>query len=176
MLKLKFRRETCSFLSLYWLKFHHQIRCSTCKVWCWTRPSFQLPNYNSSILQIWTSTTFSVNVFSGSDLLALIGESLTSHVVKLTPIFTKILTSCSYNCWPLLLRMSVALTCCSSNATTLSCCGDVLVPEYFYFFQIGNSTVKFLHALVLFALVRITRISSIKPLTHTCTVQIYTCE
>ena len=53
--------------------------------------------------------TFSVNVFSGSNLLALIGESLTSDLVKLTPIFTKILTSCPYNCWPLLLRISVEI-------------------------------------------------------------------
>ena len=34
-------------------------------------------------------------------------ESLTSHVITLTPILAKILTSDPYNCWPLLLRKSV---------------------------------------------------------------------
>ena len=39
--------------------------------------------------------------------MTLIGESLTSHVITLTPILAKILTSDPYNCWPLLLRKSV---------------------------------------------------------------------
>ena len=42
-----------------------------------------------------------------SNLVTLIGENLTSHVIRLTPILAQILTSCSYNCWPLFLRMSV---------------------------------------------------------------------
>ena len=43
--------------------------------------------------------------------MALVGANLTSLVIKLTPIFPKILTSCPYNCWPLLMRMSVYLFC-----------------------------------------------------------------
>ena len=39
--------------------------------------------------------------------MALVGASLTSQVIKVTPILPEILTSCPYNCWPLLLRMSV---------------------------------------------------------------------
>ena len=42
-----------------------------------------------------------------SNLVTLIGKSLTSHVIRLTRILAKILTSVPYNCWPLLLRMSV---------------------------------------------------------------------
>ena len=42
-----------------------------------------------------------------SNQVTLIGESLTSHVVSLTPILAKTLTSDPYNCWPLLLRKSV---------------------------------------------------------------------
>ena len=34
-------------------------------------------------------------------------KTLTSHVIKLTPILTKILTSHPYNCWLLKLRLSV---------------------------------------------------------------------
>ena len=41
--------------------------------------------------------------------MTLIGESLTSHVITLTPILAKILTSDPYNCWPLLLRKSVTI-------------------------------------------------------------------
>ena len=41
------------------------------------------------------------------NLVALVGASLTSQVIKVTPILPEILTSCPYNCWPLLLRMSV---------------------------------------------------------------------
>jgi len=41
------------------------------------------------------------------NLVALVGASLTSQVRKVTPILPEILTSCPYNCWPLLLRMSV---------------------------------------------------------------------
>ena len=44
------------------------------------------------------------------NLVALVGASLTSQVIKVTPILPKILTSCPYNCWPLLLRMSVIHT------------------------------------------------------------------
>ena len=40
-----------------------------------------------------------------SNLVTLIGESLTSHVITLTPILAKILTSDPYSYWPLLLRM-----------------------------------------------------------------------
>ena len=39
--------------------------------------------------------------------MALVGASLTSQVIKVTPISPEILSSCPYNCWPLLLRMSV---------------------------------------------------------------------
>ena len=38
--------------------------------------------------------------------MALVGASLTSQVIKVTPILPEILTSCPYNCWPLLLRIS----------------------------------------------------------------------
>ena len=41
------------------------------------------------------------------NLVALVGASLTSQVIKVTPILPKILTSCPYNCWPLLMRVSV---------------------------------------------------------------------
>ena len=41
------------------------------------------------------------------NLVALVGASLTSQVIKVTLILPEILTSCPYNCWPLLLRMSV---------------------------------------------------------------------
>ena len=41
--------------------------------------------------------------------MALVGASLTSQVIKLTLIYPKILTSCPYNCWPLLMRVSVYL-------------------------------------------------------------------
>ena len=41
--------------------------------------------------------------------MALVRASLTSQVIKMTPILPEILTSCPYNCWPLLLRMSVLL-------------------------------------------------------------------
>ena len=41
--------------------------------------------------------------------MTLIGESLTSHVITLTPISAKILTSDPYNCWPLLLGKSVGV-------------------------------------------------------------------
>ena len=40
-------------------------------------------------------------------ILTLVIETLTSHVIKLTPILAKILTSHPYNCWLLKLRMSV---------------------------------------------------------------------
>ena len=39
--------------------------------------------------------------------MALVRASLTSQVIKVTPILPEILTSGPYNCWPLLLRMSV---------------------------------------------------------------------
>ena len=42
-----------------------------------------------------------------SNLVTLIRQSLTSHVIILTPIQAQILTSDPYNCWPLLLRKSV---------------------------------------------------------------------
>ena len=40
-------------------------------------------------------------------ILTLVIETLTSHVIKLTPILATILTSHPYNCWLLKLRMSV---------------------------------------------------------------------
>jgi len=42
-----------------------------------------------------------------SNSVTLIGDSLTSHVITLTLILAKVLTSDPYNCWPLLLRKSV---------------------------------------------------------------------
>ena len=42
--------------------------------------------------------------------MTLLGESLTSRVITLTPILAQILTSDPYNCWPLLSRKSVFIT------------------------------------------------------------------
>ena len=53
----------------------------------------------------WTLQNFKRNL--RENLVALVGASLTSQVIKVTPILPEILTSCPYNCWPLLLRMSV---------------------------------------------------------------------
>ena len=45
-----------------------------------------------------------------SNLMTLIEKSLTSHVIRLTPILAKILTSVPYSRWPLLMRKSVCFS------------------------------------------------------------------
>ena len=76
----------------------------------WMLPTL-LVRKMEDFIRAWTSIFPFIKHFldcmSGSDLMTLIGKSLTSRVIRLTPILAKILTSVPYNCWPLLMRKSV---------------------------------------------------------------------
>ena len=65
---------------------------------------FNILRKTEDLIRAWTSTVPFIKHFlycmarTVGNLVTLIGKSLTSHVIRLTPILAKILTSVPYNC------------------------------------------------------------------------------